>query len=102
VAMAFERVSAATGFDEDVRPNHPDFDMDGGDTGNADAHFVFAKPGAFAADHGFIRDLDDGGEEKISARPATGLKCFRNHTRQNVRQKNRLGKSNLQTTIVKN
>ncbi len=62
MAMASERIGATAGFDEDIRPNHPDFNMDGGDTGNADAHFVFAEPGAFVADNGFVRDLNNGGE----------------------------------------
>jgi hypothetical protein len=79
VAMASERVGAAAGFDEDIRPNHPDFDMDGSNAGNADAHFVLAEQGALVADDGLVRDFNDGGEEKIPSRPATCSKCFRNH-----------------------
>lgn len=44
MAMAFHRIRAARGFDKYVGPNDACLDMDRGDFGNADAHFVFPKP----------------------------------------------------------
>lgn len=50
--------------------------MDGRDLGDADADFVLAEPRPLVPDDGAIRNLDDGGKEKIATRPAARLKFF--------------------------
>lgn len=79
VSVAGERIGPAARFNENVRPNQPGFDVDGRDFGNADADFILAKPGTFAADDGKLRDFNDGGKEEVATRPMTGFKNFRRH-----------------------
>lgn len=79
VAVAFERIGSAAGFDEDVRPNQPGVNVNGRDFGNADADFIPVNPRALAADDGKRRDLDHSGKKEISACPAAGFKNFLGH-----------------------
>ncbi len=79
VAVAGERVGAAAGFDEDVRPDHAGFDVDGGHLGNADADLVLAEPRTLVADDRLVRHFDDGGKEVVAAGPAAGFESFRFH-----------------------
>jgi hypothetical protein len=79
MAVTLEGVGAAAGLNQDVRPNDSGLDVDGSDLGNTNADFVFAKPRAFVADDGHIRDLNDGAKKEISFRPPAGFKRFRRH-----------------------
>jgi hypothetical protein len=76
VAVAGEGVGAAGGFDEDFRPDEAGLDVNRGDFADANADFVLAEEGTFAAGDGFIADFDDGGEKKVATGPTTGLKGF--------------------------
>ena len=103
MAMAFERISPASGFDEDVGPNQSSFDVDGGDFGYADADFVLVEPRALAADDGEFCDFDDGGEEKISLGATAGCKRFRRHNRtmaQELRLSNLILAAGVRTSSV--
>ena len=101
MAVAFERVGAAAGFDEYVGPNNSRLYMDRSDFGNADADFVFAEPRAFVADDGHIRDLDDGAKKEISLCPATGFKRFRRHGTTSPRISNSSTRFDCKSAIVK-
>ncbi len=79
VAVAGERVGAAAGFDEDVRPDHAGFDVDGGHLGNTDADLVLAEPRTFVSNDRLVRYFDDGGKEMVAAGPAAGFESFRFH-----------------------
>lgn len=79
MTVAGQWVGAAAGFNQDVRPDKPGFDMDGGHLGNADADFILAEPGPFMSDDGLVGNLDDGGKEMIAAGPAAGFEFLRLH-----------------------
>jgi hypothetical protein len=79
VTMARQRVAAAGGFNQNIRPDESRFDVDGRNLGDTDTDFVAAEPRAFVADDRPVRHLDDGGEKKISMRPPARLKCLRSH-----------------------
>ena len=79
MAVAGERVGAATGFNQYVRPDNAGLDVDGGNLVDADTDLVLAKPRTLVTDDGIVRHLDDCGEDVISAGPAAGLKHFRIH-----------------------
>ena len=79
MAVARERIAAAAGFDEDVRPNHAGLDVNGRDFGNGDADLVFAEPRGLAADDRLVRDFDDGAKQMVAARPPAGFENFRRH-----------------------
>lgn len=79
MAMAGERVRAAAGFDQDVRPDEARLDVDGGDLADADAYLVPAEPRALVADDRPVRHLNDGAKQMIAAGPAARLESFRCH-----------------------
>ncbi len=76
MAMAGDRIGAAGGFNKDIGPNHAGANMDGGDFGDADGHFVTTEPGAFVSRNGFVADFNPGREKEIPPRPATRSKHF--------------------------
>src|SRR4051812_10750758 len=77
--MAGERIAAAGGFNQDIRPHHPGLDVHRSNLENAHADFVLAEPGALAPDHRPVRDFYYRWEQPVSLRPTTGLKCLRRH-----------------------
>lgn len=79
VAVAGQRIAAAAGFDENVRPDHAGLDVDRRDLGNGDADFVLTEPRAFAADDRLVRDFNNGAEQMIAARPPAGFENLRRH-----------------------
>lgn len=79
VAVAGERIAAAGGFNEDVRPDHAGLDVHGRDFGDGHADLVLAEPRRLAADDGAVVDFDDGAEEMIATRPPAGFENFRRH-----------------------
>ena len=79
VAVAAQRIGAAAGFDENVRPDHAGLDVNGRDLGNGDADLVLAEPRAFAADDRPVRDFDDGAEQMVAMRPPAGFENLRSH-----------------------
>src|SRR5439155_6788144 len=79
VTVAGERVGAAGRFDENIGPDDARFDVNRSDLAEADADFVYAKPGTFAAADGFVADLDVGREQPVAARPTAGLEGFGRH-----------------------
>ena len=81
VTVAGQRISAARRFDQDVRPDQTDLDMNRGDLLHADADFVPTEPRTLAPDHSFVVYFDDCGKEEIAFCPTAGLKCFGGHGR---------------------
>ena len=74
--MTGQRICAACGLNQDVRPDDARFDVDGSDLCDADAHFIAAEPRALVPDDRLVRHLDDGGEQEIPARKPACLKCL--------------------------
>src|SRR5665213_982955 len=81
VTVTRQRVAAAARFDQNIRPDDPRLDMHRRDLGDADADLVLAEPRALVPDDSLVRHLDDGGEKKISVRPAARFEKFRSHSR---------------------
>jgi hypothetical protein len=80
MAVTAHWIGAARRFDQNIRPDHAGFDVDGGDLADGDAHLILAEPGTFASGNGFIADLDNGRKEQIALRPPTGTEDFCWHT----------------------
>jgi len=76
-----QRIAAAGGFDQNIRPDDAGLDVDGRHLGDADADFVAAEPRPFASDDRLVRHLDDGGKQEIPMCPTACLKSFRSHDR---------------------
>src|SRR6266446_5202209 len=84
VAVAGQRVRAAGGLDQNLRPNQTGLNVYGSHFADAHAHLIHAEPGAFAAAHRLVADLDVSREKQIPARPATGLKNFGWHIKRTL------------------
>jgi len=80
MAVAGQRIGAAAGFNQNIRPHETRLDMDGGDLGNADADLVLAEPRTLVADDRAVGHFDDRGEKMVPPGPAAGAKRFRVHT----------------------
>src|SRR5262245_16647802 len=80
MSMTGQRIGAAGGFNENVRPKHSRFDVHGRHLADAHADFIAAEPRTFPPRHSFLAYLDDRPKKKIATRPATGFKQFRRHT----------------------
>ena len=79
MAVTGERVRAAAGFDQDVRPDDARLDVDGRDLADADADLILAEPRTLVADDRLVRHLNDGAKQMIPPRPAACLESFRCH-----------------------
>ena len=73
VTVAGERVGAAAGFDQDIRPQEAGLDVDGSHFVDADADFIDAEPGALASNYRPLGDFDARGKKKVALCPTTGL-----------------------------
>ena len=76
MAMTRQRIGAAGGLNQNIRPKDARLDVDGGDLGDADAHVILGEPGAFAPGNRFVAHFDARREEEITSRPAAGAKDF--------------------------
>ena len=79
MTVAGKRVGAATGFNQDVRPDDASLDVDRGDLVDTDADLVFAKPRTLAAYDRPVRHHNDRRENMVPASPAACAKDFRIH-----------------------
>ena len=77
--LAGQRVGTAGGFDDNFRPDHAGFDMNGGNFGHADADLISPEPAALLAGDRLFADLNKGWKNKIASGPPTGLERFNGH-----------------------
>ena len=86
--MTFKWIAAATGFDQDVRPDQAGFDMHRRDFDDADADLILAEPRTFVADDRPVVHLNDRAEKVVAFRPPACFENFRIHTATLVQEVN--------------
>src|ERR1700731_2540354 len=72
MAVAGDGISAAGGFDANLRPEHASGDVHGSNLRHGNSFVVAAKPTRLHAAHAQGADDDAGGKKKIVLSPAAG------------------------------